>query len=331
MRRRYQHYLVTGGAGFMGSDFIQLLLSLPETKQVICFDLLTYAGSLKNVEECASDSRFQFIQGDICELSRLESVFKQYTVDCIVHFAAETHVDRSIDDPLCFAKTNVIGTVNLLECMRRFKLSHFHHISTDEVYGSLGNDGFFTEESCYHPNSPYSASKAASDHFVLAYGHTFQIPVTVSHASNNYGPKQYPEKLIPKLISCLVKNEAFPVYGTGNNYREWTYVEDHSRAVLSIIEKGDVQATYNIGSGNERTNLEIIDLVISELALQLKRDIEGLKSLITFVEDRKGHDFRYAIDASKLKASIGFSPQIDLKEGIKKTVQFYLMEMESIV
>lgn len=315
------HYLVTGGAGFMGSAFIRFLLKQEGFQgRVSNLDLLTYAGNLQNVEEVSQDPRYTFYHGDIRDGSVLEKIYKDCPIDVIVHFAAETHVDRSIDNPAPFVETNILGTYYLLEFVRAHPTIHFHHISTDEVYGALGKEGHFTEDSPYQPNSPYSASKASSDHFVRAYGVTYGLYTTISHASNNYGPGQYPEKLIPLMIQHALEKKSLPVYGSGENIREWTYVDDHSRAVWTIIHKGNRGEVYNIGSGHACSNLELIHLL-----LEVIEEVTGeknLRELITFVTDRPGHDFRYSMDGAKLE-QLGYRPIWPLRAGLNETVKAF--------
>ena len=314
-------YLVTGGAGFMGRDFIRHLLEKKETEKVICYDAMTYAAREENIEEFYLDTRFNFVKGDILDRDLFRQTLQNYQIDCVVHYAAESHVDRSIEDPMIFVQTNVLGTVSLLEVVKSNPNVHFHHISTDEVYGSLTETGFFYETSPYQPNSPYSASKAASDHFVLAYAKTYGLSVTISHASNNYGPYQYEEKLIPKFIHHMINKQPFPLYGTGKNIREWTYVEDHSRAVYKIIHKGTRGQVYNIGSQEERSNLEILKDLIYIFSEKTGEDILQLQNLVRFVPDRKGHDFRYSMDCSKIK-TIGFETKVSLNQGLERTIDF---------
>ena len=314
-------YLVTGGAGFMGRDFIRHLLEKKETEKVICYDAMTYAAKEENIEEFYLDTRFNFVKGDILDRNLFRQTLQNYQIDCVVHYAAESHVDRSIEDPMIFVQTNVLGTVSLLEVVKSNPNVHFHHISTDEVYGSLNETGFFYETSPYQPNSPYSASKAASDHFVLAYAKTYGLSVTISHASNNYGPYQYEEKLIPKFIHHMINKQPFPLYGTGKNIREWTYVEDHSRAVYKIIHKGTRGQVYNIGSQEEKSNLEILKDLIYIFSEKTGEEILQLQNLVRFVTDRKGHDFRYSMDCSKIKA-LGFETKVSLTQGLERTIDF---------
>jgi dTDP-glucose 4,6-dehydratase len=323
MHRTYRHFLVTGGAGFMGRDFIRHLLEKKEVKKVICYDALTYAGKVENIEDFLSDTRLHFEKGNILNSTALKALIEEHQIDCIVHFAAESHVDRSIENPLEFVQTNVLGTVNLLECVKLYPKIHFHHISTDEVFGSLKEEGFFFETSPYQPNSPYSASKASSDHFVMAYAHTYGLKITMSHASNNFGPYQLEEKLIPKLITALCEKVTFPLYGTGKNVREWTYVEDHSFAIFCIIERGLIGQSYNVGSQNEKSNLELIELIVDKMAKKLEVEKTVLKSLIQTTQDRKGHDFRYAMNSDKIRA-LGWKPQVTLEDGLDRTISYYL-------
>ena len=323
MHRAYHHFLITGGAGFMERDFIRHLLTKKEVKKVVCLDAMTYAGKLENIDEFFSDERFHFEKGNILDQPLIHNILEKNRIDCIVHFAAESHVDRSIENPLEFVQTNVLGTTTLLECLRMKPHIHFHHISTDEVFGSLQDEGFFSESSPYQPSSPYSASKAASDHFVMAYAHTYGLKITMSHASNNFGPYQYQEKLIPKLITCLLEKTYFPLYGTGKNFREWTFVQDHSEAVDTILSAGIIGQSYNIGSENEKSNLELIQLVIERMGDKLEVPIESLKQWIRFVEDRKGHDYRYAMNSQKIR-ELGWKPKFSLEEGLHLTITHYL-------
>ncbi len=313
--------LVTGGLGFIGSAFIRTLLRNPTfNKTIINLDLCTYAASIDNLPNISLDPRYRFVRGDICD-QRLVEELLSCGVECIVHFAAETHVDRSIASAYPFIETNVKGTLSLLEAARKFKSVHFHHVSTDEVYGSLGESGFFDEHSPYHPNSPYSASKAASDHLVRAFACTYNLSITISHCSNNYGPGQYVEKLIPLMIERCLMGKPLPIYGKGTNVRDWLYVDDHADAIIRILESGKKGETYDIGGGEEKSNLEIIHLLIDLLAQETGVDAAQYRSLIEFVEDRPGHDFRYAINASKIQRELGWSPKTSLREGLLKTIQ----------
>ncbi|HSX37631.1 MAG TPA: dTDP-glucose 4,6-dehydratase [Chlamydiales bacterium] len=319
----YNRLLVTGGAGFIGSAFIRYLLnSLDFSGTIINLDLLTYAGQF--FQEFRKDSRYQFIQGDIRNGQLIETILTENRVDAIVHFAAETHVDRSIVSARPFFETNVMGTLSLLEAVRQFPHIHFHHISTDEVYGSLGESGSFNEHSPYLPNSPYSASKAASDHLVRAFANTYGISTTVSYCSNNFGPRQFPEKFIPVMISQCLANRPLPVYGRGTNVRDWLYVDDHVEAIWLILQKGKKGERYNIGGGVAISNLDLLHLLIELLSIETKTDPQQYRSLITFVQDRAGHDFRYAMDVAKIRRELGWSPTTGLKEGLIQTIRYYL-------
>ncbi|PIP18054.1 MAG: dTDP-glucose 4,6-dehydratase [Parcubacteria group bacterium CG23_combo_of_CG06-09_8_20_14_all_35_9] len=304
---------VTGGAGFIGSNFIQYILKKYPDYKVINLDKLTYAGNLENLKEVENNHRYEFVQGDICDRELVDRLVKE--VDAIIHFAAESHVDRSIKDAGVFVKTNVLGTQILLEAAKSNGCKRFHHVSTDEVFGSLGENGYFNENTPYDPRSPYSASKAASDHLVRAYFYTHNLPITISNCSNNYGPYQFPEKLIPLFVTNLIEGKRVPVYGDGLNVRDWLYVEDHCRAIDVILHKGKIGQTYCVGGNCEKTNIEIT------------RKILGLfdvgEEMIEFVSDRKGHDWRYAIDASKIKNELGWVPEYSFEEGMTKTVEWY--------
>ncbi|SHJ52916.1 dTDP-glucose 4,6-dehydratase [Propionispora hippei] len=329
--------LVTGGAGFIGSNFVHLALSESDTV-VINLDKLTYAGNLDSLRGVKSNLGYTFSQGDICDLISLEKFFDQYRPNAIIHFAAESHVDRSIDGPGEFIKTNINGTFSLLEVARKYwrGLSdeqkdqfRFLHISTDEVYGTLGETGYFTEETPYAPNSPYSASKASSDHLVRAYYHTYGLPTIITNCSNNYGPYQFPEKLIPLMILNALEGKPLPIYGTGRNVRDWLYVEDHCRALLTVLEKGVPGEKYNIGGHNEKTNLDIVHTLCDILDQKKPRsDEKSYREQITFVKDRPGHDMRYAIDASKIQRELGWVPQETFETGIVKTVDWYLSNLD---
>ena len=325
-----ENILVTGGCGFIGSNFIRyLLLDSDFAGRIINVDKLTYAGNPDNLAdiERSHPERYIFIRADICDPETMSRVFEDYVIDAVCNFAAESHVDRSIVAPNAFIKTNIEGTFNLLETARRHLdgLVLFHHVSTDEVYGSLGPDGFFTEKTPYKPNSPYSASKAASDHLVRAYGKTYALPVTISNCSNNYGPFQFPEKLIPLMISNALENKPLPVYGDGRHIRDWLYVEDHCRAVWNIMRGGRRGGTYNIGGRCERTNMDTVNLICDLLDTMVSRpDRTSRKDLITFVKDRPGHDLRYAIDCSKLENELGWAPLESFESGLRKTIQWYL-------
>ena len=325
--------LLTGGAGFIGSAVIRLILR--ETQhEVFNLDKLTYAANLSSLDEVLPNSRYQFEQADICDLPAVSRIFKAFDPDAVMHLAAESHVDRSIDGPETFVQTNIVGTARLLQAARSHweSLTHerkprfrFHHISTDEVFGSLGADGYFTETTAYAPNSPYSASKASSDMLVRAWHHTFGLPVVTSNCSNNYGPYQFPEKLIPVVIIAALEGKPIPVYGAGHNVRDWLYVEDHARALLTILERGQTGETYNVGGNSELANIELVR-TICEILDELLPDSRHKPhhELIRFVTDRPGHDQRYAIDASKIARELGWSPTVDVRQGIRHTVQWYL-------
>nr|BFF40033.1 dTDP-glucose 4,6-dehydratase [Tenacibaculum mesophilum] len=324
-----RNILITGGAGFIGSHVVRLFVNKYPNKHIVNLDALTYAGNLENLKDIEHQPNYTFVKGDICDEDLLKELFSSYSIDGIIHLAAESHVDRSITDPLSFVKTNVYGTLNLLEVAKNswkdnFKGKLFYHISTDEVYGSLGNDGFFTEKTSYNPQSPYSASKASSDHFVRAYKNTYGLPIVISNCSNNYGSYQFPEKLIPLFINNICNNKSLPVYGKGENVRDWLYVEDHAKAIDVIFHKGIIGDTYNIGGLNEWKNIDLIKVLIKVVDKFLGRDEGASEKLITHVKDRAGHDFRYAIDASKLKNELGWKPSLQFEEGIEKTVKWYL-------
>lgn len=332
-----QSILVTGGAGFIGSNFVHLALQNPDLR-IVNLDKLTYAGNLDSLQDVASDSRYTFVQGDICDPALAERIFSGHQPDAVVHFAAESHVDRSIDGPAAFIQTNINGTFTLLEAARKYwrelpdtrKSSfRFLHISTDEVYGTLGETGYFTEETPYAPNSPYSASKASSDHLVRAYFHTYGLPVLMTNCSNNYGPYQFPEKLIPLMILNALEGKPLPVYGAGLNVRDWLHVEDHCRAILTVLGKGNPGEKYNIGGHNEKTNLSIVHTLCDILDQKRPRpDGKSYRDQITYVKDRPGHDLRYAIDAAKIQRELGWTPAETFDTGIVKTVDWYLANQE---
>jgi dTDP-glucose 4,6-dehydratase len=328
--RYVRNILVTGGAGFIGSAFIRYLL-LAETKfegTCVNFDLLTYAGNLENLQSIEQDPRYVFEKGDIRNEALVEDLCQEHQIDTIIHFAAESHVDRSILGPQAFIETNIMGTFHLLEVAKRHPKIHFHHVSTDEVYGSLGPTGCFTEETPYQPNSPYSASKASSDHLVRAYHHTYEMSVCLSNCSNNYGPYQFPEKLIPVIILNCLEKKSLPVYGAGLNVRDWLYVDDHAKALWLLLKHGRKGETYNIGGNSEWRNIDLIHEIIRIIADTQQVPRESLASLISFVKDRPGHDLRYAIDCSKIKREIGWTPAHTFSQGLKETIAWYLQHPE---
>ena len=322
--------LVTGGCGFIGSNFIKKILQKDSSIYIINLDKLTYAGNLMNLSSI-SNKRYTLVKGDICDKRLVESLFNKYNFQSVVHFAAESHVDRSIDGPSDFIQTNIVGTLNLLEYSKKFYLKSknknfkFLHVSTDEVYGSLGISGKFLENSPYAPSSPYSASKAGSDHLVRAWNKTYDLPVLITNCSNNYGPYQFPEKLIPLMIINALNNKSLPVYGKGHNVRDWLYVLDHCDAIYTVLERGEVGQTYNVGGNNEIKNIDVIEAICDILDhLIPKGNSESYKKLIHFVQDRPGHDFRYAIDASKLNSKLGWFPKESFESGLEKTIRWYI-------
>ena len=332
--------LATGGAGFIGSNFVPYFANKYPEYKIINLDKLTYAGNLDNLSECLSMPNYQFIKGDICDRQLIEKLFSENNIKGVIHFAAESHVDNSITGPQAFIETNILGTFTLLDVARKywmdapnqvkkgFEDARFHHISTDEVYGTLGDSGYFFETTPYAPNSPYSASKASSDMLARAYFHTYGLNITVSNCSNNYGPKQHPEKLIPKIISNALNGKDIPIYGDGKNVRDWLYVLDHCKAIDLIFHKGQSGETYNVGGHNEKNNLEIVDAICSILDNKCPRsDNKSYKEQITFVKDRPGHDKRYAIDATKLSTTLGWKDDENFATGIIKTVDWYLAKL----
>ena len=326
--------LITGGAGFIGCHVVKLFVNKYPDYKIYNLDALTYAGNLENLKDVEHSANYQFIKGDITDEQFINELFTEHGFDAVIHLAAESHVDRSILDPLSFVKTNVMGTAVLLNAAKRSwsdkegKL--FYHVSTDEVYGSLGETGFFTEETPYDPRSPYSASKASSDHLVSAYYHTYDLPVVISNCSNNYGSYQFPEKLLPLMINNIIHSKPLPVYGKGDNVRDWLWVDDHARAIDVIFHQGKLGETYNIGGFNEWKNLDIVHLLCEIMDEKLGREKGESAKLITFVKDRAGHDKRYAIDATKLNKELGWEPSLQFKEGMEKTIDWYLLSSEWI-
>lgn len=335
-------YLVTGAAGFIGANYLKYILKKYDNVRVVVLDLLTYAGYFGTIAQDIDNERCFFVKGDICDRALLDSLFAEYRFDVVVNFAAESHVDRSIENPQLFLNTNILGTQNLLDAARAAWVMgrdpqgyptwrpgvRFHQVSTDEVYGSLGSEGFFTEQTPLCPHSPYSASKTSADHFVCAYRDTYHMPVSITRCSNNYGPYQFPEKLIPLVINNILQGKNLPVYGKGENIRDWLYVEDHARAIDTIFHKGRVAETYNIGGFNEWKNIDIIKVLINTVDRLLGRAEGEDLGLITYVTDRPGHDARYAIDSSKLQRELGWEPSLQFEEGIEKTVKWYLEHQE---
>ena len=328
-----RNILVTGGGGFIGSHLVRLLVNKYPDYHIVNMDVLTYAGNLENLKDIEDKENYTFVKCDICDVEKVNQVFKKHQIDSVIHLAAESHVDRSINDPFSFAQTNVMGTLSLLQTAKEtwngnFTNKLFYHVSTDEVYGSLGEEGFFTEKTAYDPHSPYSASKASSDHFVRAFADTYGLPVVISNCSNNYGSYQFPEKLIPLFINNIVNNKPLPVYGKGENVRDWLFVDDHARAIDVIFHNSKLGETYNIGGFNEWKNIDLIKVMIKTVDRLLGREEGTSDKLITYVTDRAGHDLRYAIDSSKLKNELGWEPSLQFEEGIEKTVAWYLENQE---
>lgn len=324
-----KHILITGGAGFIGSHVVRRFVTNYPDYQIVNFDTLTYAGNLENIKDIEKSSNYTFVKGDICDAAAVEKALHDFQIDTIIHLAAESHVDRSITDPLAFVRTNVLGTATLLNEAKKYWNGNydgklFYHVSTDEVYGSLGETGFFYEDTSYDPRSPYSASKAGSDHLVMAFYHTYHMPVVISNCSNNYGPNHFPEKLIPLSINNILNKKALPIYGKGENVRDWLYVIDHASAIDVILHKGKIGDTYNVGGHNEWTNIDLIKLLCKLMDEKLGNAAGTSEQLISFVKDRAGHDLRYAIDATKLKDELGWVPSVTFEEGLSKTINWYL-------
>jgi dTDP-glucose 4,6-dehydratase len=325
--------LITGGAGFIGSHVVRLFVTKYPDYHIFNLDALTYAGNLENISDIENNSNYTFVKGDIVDADFINNLFKQHQFDNVLHLAAESHVDRSITDPLAFVKTNVIGTMNLLNAAKNiwkdnFEGKRFYHISTDEVYGSLGETGLFTETTAYDPNSPYSASKASSDHFVRAYGETYDLPYVITNCSNNYGPNHFPEKLIPLFINNIINNKPLPVYGDGKYTRDWLFVEDHAVAIDLVFHQGKNHETYNIGGFNEWQNIDLVKLLCQQMDKKLGRNQGQSEQLITYVKDRPGHDLRYAIDASKINKELGWKPSVTFEQGLERTIDWYLSNEE---
>ena len=325
--------LITGGAGFIGSHVVRRFVNKYQDVHVYNLDALTYAGNLENLKDIESKDNYTFLHGDITNETYINSIFKKYCFDDVIHLAAESHVDRSITDPLAFAKTNILGTMILLNAFKELHKSNwdtkrFYHVSTDEVYGSLGETGLFEETTPYDPNSPYSASKASSDHFVRAYGETYGMPYVITNCSNNYGQQQFPEKLIPLFINNILNDKALPVYGDGNYTRDWLYVIDHAIAIDLVFHEGKNHETYNIGGFNEWKNIDLVKLLCQQMDQKLGRTSGTSEKLITYVKDRPGHDLRYAIDASKINKELGWSPTVTFEEGLSETIDWYLSNEE---
>ncbi len=328
-----KNILITGGAGFIGSHVVRRLVTQYRDYTIFNLDALTYAGNLENLVDIENESNYTFIKGDITDENFIADLFQKNQFDGVIHLAAESHVDRSIEDPMAFVKTNVIGTVNLLNAARKqwannFEGKRFYHVSTDEVYGSLGAEGLFTETTPYDPNSPYSASKASSDHFVRAYGETYGLPYVITNCSNNYGPNHFPEKLIPLFIHNIINNQSLPVYGDGNYTRDWLFVKDHAIAIDLVFHQGNNHETYNIGGFNEWKNIDLVKVLCRIMDTKLGRTLGESTKLITYVKDRPGHDLRYAIDANKINKELGWSPSVTFEQGLEITIDWYLQNQD---
>ncbi len=328
-----KNILITGGAGFIGSHVVRLFVKKYPNYNIFNLDALTYAGNLENIKDIQNEPNYTFVKGDITDEIFIANLFQKHQFDGVLHLAAESHVDRSITDPLAFVKTNVFGTMTLLNAAKtlwkdNFENKRFYHISTDEVYGSLGETGLFTETTAYDPNSPYSASKASSDHFVRAYGETYGLPYVITNCSNNYGPNHFPEKLIPLFINNIITNKPLPVYGDGNYTRDWLYVIDHAIAIDLVFHEGRNHETYNIGGFNEWKNIQLVKLLCQKMDAKLGRSTGTSEKLITYVKDRPGHDLRYAIDASKINTELGWEPSVTFEEGLEKTIDWFLANEE---
>jgi dTDP-glucose 4,6-dehydratase len=328
-RNTIKNILITGGAGFIGNHVVRLFVIKYPDYQIFNLDSLTYAGNLENLTDVEDAENYTFLKADICNRNKVYELFEKHQFDAVIHLAAESHVDRSISNPFAFVETNVMGTLNLLHAAKQsWKSSNkqhlFYHISTDEVYGSLGETGLFTEQTSYDPNSPYSASKASSDHFVRAFGETYDMPYIISNCSNNYGPNQFPEKLIPLFINNIINKKSLPVYGDGNYTRDWLFVIDHAVAIDLIFEKGNIGETYNIGGFNEWKNIDLVKMLCKQMDEKLNRSKGESEKLITYVKDRPGHDLRYAVDAAKINKELGWNPSLNFEEGLSKTIDWYL-------